>query len=645
MNRLQHETSPYLLQHAENPVDWYPWGNEAFQKAKAENKPVLLSVGYSTCHWCHVMAHESFEDAEVAAILNRDYVCVKVDKEERPDIDSIYMNVCMALTGSGGWPMTVIMDDTGKPFFAGTYFPKTGRYNMPGFIDILDAVTEKWKAEKDGLLRSAQQITAHISAGPRQKKAGISSGALCEQAADYFKAAFDPEYGGFGPAPKFPSPHNLLFLLELYRINKDEGCLAMAQKTLEQMAKGGIFDHIGFGFSRYSTDKKWLAPHFEKMLYDNALLIMAYTNAYEATGNPLYKSVSEKTAAYIRREMTHQDGGFYSAQDADSDGVEGKFYVFEPDEIISVLGESEGNAFNKTYDITKAGNFEGKSIPNQIHNPVFDERFSDALTKLYEYRKTRTALHKDDKILTAWNALMITALADAAAVFGESGYLDMARRAVDFIEANLCENDMLFASYRGGRRSESGFIDDYAFYIYAQLKMYRATIDEAYLNRAKTLARKAIADFFDHEQGGFFLYGKSSEALIIRPKESYDGAMPSGNSVMAMNLVLLHFLTGGREWQDALDRQLLFMSAQASGIPGGYSFYLLGLLKKDFPGKKIIVVLGSPSEKEAVKSKLSGKGWAVILDKETDEYKLKDKTTTFYICENNICRPPVNEME
>jgi len=400
---------------------------------------------------------------------------------------------------------------------------------MPGFIDLLEAVTKKWKTEKSGLLHSAEEITAHINAQNRQGKAGVSSEDLCEKAAGYFKSVFDPEYGGFGRAPKFPSPHNLLFLLSYDQAAKDKGCLLMAEKTLEQMAKGGIFDHIGFGFSRYSTDDKWLAPHFEKMLYDNALLIMAYTSAYEVTKNPFYKDVAEKTILYVRREMTHPDGGFYSAQDADSDGIEGKYYVFTPDEIISVLGENEGNAFNKAYDITKPGNFEGKSIPNRIHSSVFDEGFLDAKGKLYEYRKTRTSLHKDDKILTAWNALMIAALTDAAVVFGESGYLDMAKNAADFIDQNLSANGNLLASWRDGRRSESGFLDDYAFTIYAQLRMYRATIDDQYLDRAKTLTRKATADYFDHEQGGFFLSTKGGKQLISRPKESYDGARPSGN--------------------------------------------------------------------------------------------------------------------
>ena len=644
MNRLQYETSPYLNQHASNPVDWYPWGSEAFQKADVEDKPVFLSVGYSTCHWCHVMAHESFEDAQVARLLNENFVCVKVDKEERPDIDSIYMSACMALTGSGGWPMTIIMDHTGKPFFAGTYFPKTRRYGTPGLIDVLEAVSQKWKKEKRALLDSAGQITAYLNTPRASKKAPASADVLCEQAASYFEATFDPQYGGFGRAPKFPCPHNLLFLLALYEAGGNDSYRLMTEKTLEQMARGGIFDHIGFGFSRYSTDEQWLIPHFEKMLYDNALLLMAYAKAYLVTGNPQYRNIAEKIVIYLKREMTNQDGGFYAAQDADSDGVEGKYYAWMPDEVIAVLGEHEGAAFNKAYGITSVGNFEGKSIPNQIHLPKPDESFSEEVAKLYEYRKTRTTLHRDDKILTAWNALIIAALADCAVAFGDHQHLDMAKRAIDFIEAKLCENGRLFASWRNGRRSESGFLDDYAFTIYALLRMYYASPDEEYLSRAKALAHQTIADFFDNEIGGFYLYGNTGEELILRPKESYDGAIPSGNSVMAVNLIWLSLLTADREFETALDRHLPFMNAQAAEVPGGHSFYLYSQLQREFPGRKITVVLSDSLERESVKRRLQGKGWVVILDDEKEGYRLKDGKTTFYVCENQACLPPVNEL-
>jgi hypothetical protein len=518
------------------------------------------------------MSGESFEDAEVAALLNRHFVPVKVDKEERPDIDSVYMNVCVSLTGSGGWPLTAITDSGGKPFFAGTYFPKRSRYGMPGLVEILENVNNHWRMNREKLLDSAEKITAHINSQSTRETAGIDSAALINKGISYFKSAFDSRFGGFGRAPKFPSPHNLLFLLEAYEHLGDRQCLDMAETTLLSMAKGGIFDHIGFGFSRYSTDEKWLAPHFEKMLYDNSLLITAYTKAYELTHNAVYKSIAEKTITYIKREMTHKDGGFYSAEDADSDGVEGKFYVFTPQEIKSVLGEADGARFCEHYDITDKGNFEGKSIPNQIHRVEPDDSLSHLLPAVYDYRRTRTSLHKDDKILSAWNALMIAALADAGRVFAEDSHLEAAKSAADFIERNLCEGDSVFTSFRDNKRTTQGVLDDYAFYIYALLKLNST-------ERAKQLTNKVIADFFDKENGGFYLTGSSSEALITRPKETHDSAIPSGNSVMMMNLLDLNLLTG--EYGDVLDKQADFMSAAASEIPGGHSFFLYALLKKE----------------------------------------------------------------
>ena len=582
-NRLTSETSPYLLQHANNPVDWYPWGSEAFDKARAEDKPIFLSVGYSTCHWCHVMAHESFEDAEVSDILNRYFVPVKVDKEERPDVDSVYMKVCIALTGSGGWPLTVIMDQTGKPFFAGTYFPKYRRYQMPGLIDILSAISETWLTNRRELLDFAEKMTGLVNAQSEKATDHINLGKtvdaeqLINRSIAYFKSTFDPQYGGFGGVPKFPFPHNLLFLMEAYQNLHDRSCLEMAEKTLLSMAKGGIFDHIGFGFSRYSTDNKWLVPHFEKMLYDNALLIMAYTRAYEITRKSVYKTVAKRTVLYIQREMTHPGGGFYSAQDADSDGIEGKYYVFTPEEIVSVLGQDHGQEFCGLYDITKAGNFEGKSIPNQINKPELDDSLSILLPKLYKYRKTRTELRKDDKILTAWNALMISALTDASTVFGDASYLESAKQATRFIEMNLCENSEVFTSFREGKRTNTGFLDDYAFYIYALLRLYYATLETDYLNQAKSFLQKAVEDFFDHENGGFYFTRSGNESLVVRLKETYDGAIPSGNSVMVMNLATLNLLTGA--YEEIMNKQISFMASQAADTPAGHSFFLYSMVK------------------------------------------------------------------
>ena len=647
MNRLQEESSPYLLQHASNPVDWYPWGVDAFAKARRENKPVFLSIGYSTCHWCHVMARESFEDAKVADLLNRHFVSVKVDKEERPDIDSIYLNACMALTGSGGWPLTVIMDHSGRPFFAGTYFPKQSRYGRPGLLELLEVINDEWQKERPKLLAFAEEITAQINQQIENNDSKVrlkpeEFPGLVQQAIAYDQARFDRYYGGFGSAPKFPTPHNLLFLLEAYENFHDPSCLEMAEKTLLAMAKGGIFDQIGFGFSRYSTDDKWLAPHFEKMLYDNALLIMAYTRAYEITKNPVYKTVAENTILWVKREMTDPGGGFYSAQDADSDGVEGKYYLFRPKEITSLLGEALGQAFCRLYDISDSGNFEGGSIPNQIIQTDFTDRMSPHLPKLYEYRKERTKLHRDDKILTAWNALIIAALADASVVFANEEYLAMAKRAAGFIERNLCQGDLVFSGFREGQRSGSGFLDDYAYYIYALLRLYYVSLAPDHLERAQVLTQKVIADYFDPQKGGFYLAGRSGEPLISQIKETYDGALPSGNSAMALDLIILNILSGG--YGEIMSKQLDFMASQAADLPGAHSFFLYGLLKKDFGGRKITAVLAEPAQRAQIESLLRGKAWTMILDKETAEYRLKDSKTTYYVCEQNTCHLPQSEL-
>ena len=410
-NRLYKEKSPYLLQHGENPVDWHPWSEEAFQKAQQEDKPVFLSIGYSTCHWCHVMAHESFEDQEVAEILNRDYISIKVDREERPDIDAVYMSVCQAVTGSGGWPLTIIMTPQQKPFFAGTYFPKKGAYGRMGLIDLLERVALLWKENREELIEAGNEITAainlnHTGSGKEPDRK------LVERAASQLARIFDVKWGGFGQAPKFPTPHNLLFLMRYGSTMQEAGAMKMAQVTLEDMARGGIHDHIGGGFSRYSTDEKWLVPHFEKMLYDNTLLLMAYVKAYQHTKKESLADVAHRTAQYILLELTSEEGGCYCGQDADSEGVEGKYYVFTPDEVKHLLGKEDGEEFCRLYDITEDGNFEGKSIPNRIRSTEDGwERNDPRLKKLYDYRLSRTHLHKDDKILLSWNGWVMIGLA------------------------------------------------------------------------------------------------------------------------------------------------------------------------------------------------------------------------------------------
>ena len=641
-NHLRHETSPYLLQHAENPVDWYPWGEAAFQKARAEDKPVFLSIGYSTCHWCHVMAHESFEDAEIAEILNRSFVSVKVDREERPDIDSIYMTVCQAFTGSGGWPTSIFMTADQQPFFAGTYFPKKARYGSAGLKDLLLAIDDKWKTDRAALLRPAQEVTAALRQSARASAATAADETLLQEALTLYRRSFDAEWGGFGSAPKFPAPHNLLFLMQQYRKRGDEDALRMAETTLKQMYLGGLFDHIGYGFCRYSTDRFFLVPHFEKMLYDNALLILAYCRAYEVSGKPFYRAVAEKTAAYILSEMTSPEGGFYSAEDADSDGEEGRFYLFTPDEIIQALGEPQGSAFNECFGITAAGNFDGKSIPNLLHGKASaPERFDPLLPKLREYRRSRAGLHRDDKFLTVWNALTIAALCALYRRTRNAGYLEAAKRAQAFIEEKLCDGNRLFVSYRNGRRGENGFLDDYAAEAFALLALYEATLDHPYLTRAAQFADRAIAACFDGEQGGFYLSGAENETLLFRPKESYDGAIPSGNSLMAYNLVRLQALCPDDEREKTLKKLLAYLSGEAENYPAGHAMFLIAL--SDFLEPPMtITVAGADDTIHELPLFTPSECIVRILRDGSEEYPLQNGRTSFYVCRNHACLPPVD---
>ena len=649
-NHLKNQTSPYLLQHVNNPVDWYPWGEEAFQKAKAEDKPVFLSIGYSTCHWCHVMAHESFEDEQIAEILNREFISIKVDKEERPDIDSIYMSVCQALTGSGGWPTTIFMTPEQKPFFSGTYFPKTARYGSIGFQELILTVSEKWKTDRNALVNSAEEIGAFLAKRSERQNAannqteGDASVQLVMSAMQIYKQTYDEKYGGFGDAPKFPSPHNLLFLMRYYERSKDREALKMVEKTLLQMYRGGIFDHIGGGFSRYSTDKYFLAPHFEKMLYDNAMLIQSYCKAYQLTKNVLYRGVAEKTAMYIMKEMTSPEGGFYSAQDADSEGVEGKYYLFDQIEIMKVLGQKIGKEFCTYFDITREGNFEGKNIPNLLSNNHISARYNEFFPKLYEYRKSRYYLHLDDKILTSWNGLMIAAMCHLYRITENIEYLTIAKRAQEFIDKNLCEKNTLYVSYRNGLRSEKGFLDDYANEIYALLALYEATLDMTYLKKAQKFCYKVIADFYDEKTGGFFLYSKESEQLFLRPKETYDGAIPSGNSMMAYNLVQLYHLTEEILYEEFAKVQLKFMIKAAREYPAGYAMSLIALQNYYELPDKIVIVVKEGENMTGVACKIPINTIVRILEESTEQYPLQNNKTTYYICKGRSCQPPVNEL-
>lgn len=585
------------------------------------------------------MAHESFEDGTVAAVLNEHFVSIKVDREERPDVDSIYMRACQALTGSGGWPLSLFLTPEQEPFYAGTYFPKTARYGATGFIDLLHAVREAWHTNRVALLRSASQIRDFLQKSTEAASPALQDGEdPVQQAFDILSATFDAEHGGFGPAPKFPMPHTLLLLMRHSSITGETQYLDMAEKTLTQMAHGGIFDHIGFGFSRYSTDEQWLAPHFEKMLYDNALLLMAYARAYGLTGKRLYRDTALQVTRYVRRELTHPGGGFYSAQDADSEGVEGKYYLLQPEELVSVLGAKSAKAVCSCLDITPEGNFEGASIPNLLKSGALSPEAERLLPDIYEYRKKRYPLHLDDKALTAWNGLMIAALAYAETILPGEGLLPMAHNAAAFVESHLAEGDTLHTSYRDGKRNGTGYLDDYACYILGLLALHQATLDLCYLNRAEALAEVAIRRFFDGTSGGFYLYANESEQLILRPKETYDGAIPSGNAIMTYVLVLLVLLKGQACFESVLTRQFAFMRGQAIH-PTGHNFYLLALLLQQRPPRKIICAL--PKGGAAPNDLRARYPDALLLALEADEiYASLEEMPTYYVCDEVGCRKP-----
>lgn len=634
MNHLKNETSPYLLQHADNPVDWYPWCGEAFERAKSEDKPVFLSIGYSTCHWCHVMAYENFENSETVELLNKNFISVKVDREERPDIDSVYMTVCQAFTGSGGWPMSVFMTWDKKPFFAGTYFPPTPRFGMPSFRDVLNAVTMQWGTEREKLIQSAENITDMLK-NTESVKTNKVNGDIVETAAEMLRESYDSIYGGFGSAPKFPIPHELMFLMYYAKINSDETAQKMAEKTLIQMRKGGIFDHIGGGFSRYSTDRYLLAPHFEKMLYDNALLIIAYSAMYSLTGTKKYLETAMKTAEYVLREMTSPEGGFYSAQDADSEGVEGKYYTFTLDEIMSVLGD-KGKHFSETFDITEHGNFEGVNIPNLLKSGDLDTDFEAEFQKLYEYRKKRTKLHLDDKILLSWNSMMIAAMSMLYRVSHYEKYLCAAENAQRFIEENMSDGEHIYTIFRDGKRSDTAFLEDYAYYIAALIEMYNSTLDNKYLMRAEELCAEAVKRFSD-KNGGFNMC--ETTELFKNPKELYDGAVPSGNSIMAYDLIRLHQLTEKEEYRECAEKQLDFMSAQSQDYPSGHCMFLLAKLLNEAPPPRVIIsAKGSPDI-----SNLPFLANVTVVQAD-NKYPLLNERTTFYVCRGNTCLPPSNML-
>ena len=588
-NRLINETSPYLLQHAGNPVDWYPWGDEALERARGENRPILLSVGYSACHWCHVMERESFENPDTAKLMNDNFVSIKVDREERPDLDAIYMEAVQAMTGQGGWPMTVFLTSEGLPFYGGTYFPPVDRMGMPGFPRVLSSIASAYRDSPAEIRRSAEDLRQHLG----RSLMGIESGALEPGVADDayrgLAGSFDARHGGFGSAPKFPQPMNFEFLLRYYRRTGQEHALRMTLGTLDFMRRGGIYDQLGGGFHRYSTDAVWLVPHFEKMLYDNAQLVRVYLEAYQITGDTAYRRVAEETLDYVRREMTSPDGGFYSAQDADSEGVEGKFFIWTLDEINAVVGAQDAPLVAAYYGVTTGGNFEGANILHVARSAddvaksqgVAPERVLEAVARarllLFEAREQRPKPARDDKILTSWNGLMLRAFAEGARVLHHDDYRAVAERNADFLLTNLRRDDRLLRTYKDGRARLNAYLEDYAALADGLLALYAATFEPRWFSAARTLADAMLAHFWDDAGGGFYSTSDDHEALISRPKDLFDNAVPSGNSLAVDVLLRIHALSGDTRYFERAERTLQALSSVVRRAPGGFGRLLAAL--------------------------------------------------------------------
>lgn len=682
-NRLIHEKSPYLLQHAYNPVDWYPWGEEAFRRAKEDNKPIFLSIGYSTCHWCHVMAHESFENPEVARLMNEVFISIKVDREERPDLDNIFMSVCQMMTGSGGWPLTIIMTPDKNPFFATTYIPKKTRLGRVGLMELIPRLKKLWKTQHDELISRANQITMAIK---QQISEYVSIEELDETTLKFAYAhlamRFDNVYGGFSSAPKFPTPHNLLFLLRYWKRTGKEKALEMVERTLEAIQFGGIKDHIGFGFHRYSTDNRWILPHFEKMLYDQALLGMTYTEAYQATGKEKYAKTAHEIFTYVLRDMTSEEGGFYSAEDADSEGEEGKFYLWTKNEIKNVLDREESDLVFEIFNIEEDGNFyeeatgkkKGKNIlhlteslkefssSRKIPEKELQKRMEEVRKKLYNYREGRIHPDKDDKILTDWNGLMIAALAKGARTLDERQYGEAAKRAADFILKNMRTSDgRLLHRYRDGQATIQAHVDDYAFLIWGLLELYEANFQVGYLRAIIELNKDLIDHYWDEDKGGFYFIADDAEEILVRQKSIYDGAVPSGNSVAMLDLLRLGRITANPDYEEKAAQiartfsmnikrspslHTQFMVAMDFWIGPSYEIVIIGnsrakdtkemleALRKHFIPNKVVIL-------KAAKSKSP----EIIRIAEFTKYQTSiDGKATAYVCADYKCKMPTTDV-
>ena len=658
-NRLIKEKSPYLLQHAHNPVDWYPWGDEAFEKAKKEDKPIFLSIGYATCHWCHVMERESFENEEVAALLNEAFVCIKVDREERPDIDEIYMTVCQMLTQSGGWPLTIVMTPDKEPFYAATYIPRERKFGRAGMLDLIPRISNAWKTQRNEVVQSATQITKALSS------VSSASGELDEdiltQAVQAASRSFDAKYGGFGNNPKFPTAHRLIFLMR----HDPAGAKERTLKTLTALRRGGIWDHVGFGIHRYSTDREWLVPHFEKMLYDQAMLALACIEAVEAYGDEDARRTAEQIFEYVLRDMTAPEGGFYSAEDADSEGVEGKFYVWSLAELTEVLTADELTVAVELFNVEPDGNFRdeasGVKAGENILHLSGDISVPDAIrTKLFAVREQRIHPLKDTKVLADWNGLMIAALAKATCVFDEPRYEAAARRAADFVFSEMGDDDRLWHRWREGHTAVPGQLDDYAFMTFGLLELYETTFDFQWLEKAVALNEVVLKHFTDSERGGFYLTADDAEKLLIRPKSMYDGAIPSGNSVQMMNLLRLARLTGRTEYETLAEKTTHAFSEMINRSPDGFSQALQAVQFAKGPSVEIVIVgtLDSSDTQEIIQAVrsvyLPNK---VVLLKEPDDpaviklapytqaQQMIDGKATVYICRNFACEAPLTDPE
>ncbi|MBA3632252.1 MAG: thioredoxin domain-containing protein [Acidobacteria bacterium] len=663
-NRLIKETSPYLLQHAYNPVDWYAWGEEAFAKAKAEDKPVLISIGYSACHWCHVMEHESFEDEETARLMNENFVNIKIDLEERPDVDQIYMTFVQLTSGHGGYPLNVFLTPDKLPFFGGTYFPPVNRYNMPSFQRVLLSIAETWRERRDELLHSANEVLGEI------RRVGLTDATGAELSKDQLDSAlqsfvkyFDAANGGFGGAPKFPPPMSLEFLLRYYKRTGSENALEMVKKTCTKMAHGGIYDQLGGGFHRYTVDAIWLTPHFEKMLYDNAQLARIYLHLFQVTKDEFYKRIAVETLEYVRREMLDKKGGFYTAQDADSEGVEGKFFVWTPEEVTEILGETDAQIFNFYYDVSEDGNFEEKNILN-VKNSIAEtaealkisaEKLKKVLErgreKLFTTREKRIKPFRDEKVLTAWNGLMLATFSEASAILENQDYLEIARKNADFILENLQKDGYLLRSWKDGEAKLNAYLEDYANFADGLIELFQVSGEVKYLKEAKRVADLLITEFWDEEGGAFFFTASNHEELLVRSKDFYDNATPSGNSAAADVLLKLSHLVGDEKYERFAVAVLRLVAPQIRRYPQAFG-RSLSVLEFYLYSTKEIVILGEKGnelEREVWNTFLPNKVLVLAENAEENaefipllqERKMIDEKPTVYVCENFTCQKPV----